>query len=144
MGKIGEIVIDGKPVPTPRPRVTNGHAYIPKKARDAQEWIGRKWIEKYGATKVTGPIVAQVMMTFEPPKTWSKKKRAAALAGEIPATSHALGDVDNLAKTALDGLNHIAYEDDSQITGLYVYKSYGEKAQTMIVLIRGREWEEDA
>jgi Holliday junction resolvase RusA-like endonuclease len=35
-------------------------------------------------------------------------------------------DCDNLAKSILDALNGIAYDDDSQICSLTVHKFYGD------------------
>lgn len=58
------------------------------------------------------------------PDSWSAKKRAAALAGDIPAVSRP--DTDNYAKIALDGLNKIVWADDSLIVMLQTFKRYDE------------------
>jgi Holliday junction resolvase RusA-like endonuclease len=41
-------------------------------------------------------------------------------------------DVDNCAKAALDALNGVAFEDDSQVAKLVVEKSYGQEARTTV------------
>ena len=41
-------------------------------------------------------------------------------------------DLDNVAKAILDGLNAVAFEDDSQIVGLQITKSYGERPRAEI------------
>ena len=130
-----EIRIPGTPVVTPRPRVTRrGHAYTPAKAKKAQAKIGQAWREKYGDTQLQGGVSLTAELKFEPPKSWPKKKRAAALAGEVAATSHGIGDIDNLMKTMLDGLNAVAFKDDSQVVSVSVTKAYEEKAETRIVV----------
>jgi Holliday junction resolvase RusA-like endonuclease len=49
------------------------------------------------------------------------------------------GDLDNLVKLVKDALNHVAYEDDSQIAELQATKRYvepGEVAETRITIVR--------
>ncbi|SRR6266851_1352348 len=41
-------------------------------------------------------------------------------------------DVDKLARSVLDSLTGIAYEDDSQVIGLHVVKSYGSPERVEI------------
>ena len=43
-------------------------------------------------------------------------------------------DCDNLAKSILDALNGIAYDDDSQICSLSVFKFYGDEPRVEISL----------
>lgn len=43
-------------------------------------------------------------------------------------------DCDNLAKGTLDALNGLAYKDDSQITGLFITKQYGDEPGVNITL----------
>ena len=59
------------------------------------------------------------------PKSWSVAKTEQALSGVIAPTT--LGDVDNYAKSILDGLNGVAFEDDKYIIELYVKKTYGQQ-----------------
>lgn len=58
------------------------------------------------------------------PKSTSKKKRTMMLNGEIRPTSKI--DLDNGIKSILDGLNKVAFEDDSQIVELKACKYYSE------------------
>jgi Holliday junction resolvase RusA-like endonuclease len=57
------------------------------------------------------------------PKSFSKSKTHAALAGYI---SPQVGDVDNKFKAITDALNGIAYIDDKQICEMRVMRRYGE------------------
>ena len=41
---------------------------------------------------------------------------------EIESQSKLRGDVDNLAKAIMDGLNGVAYNDDGQVLNLKAYK----------------------
>jgi Holliday junction resolvase RusA-like endonuclease len=64
---------------------------------------------------------------FEPPKSWPKKKRWAAV-----GTKHRVKpDLDNVAKAALDAL----FEEDSAIADCVVRKRWGWKPQLVIEII---------
>ena len=66
------------------------------------------------------------------PSSKSKKFKEAALEGSIrPITKP---DVDNCCKNILDGLNKIAYFDDSQIVDLYVRKIYSNEPRVEIII----------
>lgn len=57
------------------------------------------------------------------PQSWSKKKSAAALSGDLMPTGKP--DLDNVAKAILDAMNGIVFVDDKQVVHLTVSKSYG-------------------
>jgi len=83
-----------------------------------------------GKDMLEGPLNAIVLAVFEPAKSWSKKRKASALAGDIRPTK--TPDVDNIAKSALDAMNGIVYKDDAQVTNLTVRKFYGPEAYVEI------------
>lgn len=58
------------------------------------------------------------------PASWSKAKRAQALAGAMHPTTKP--DIDNIAKAIADGGNGVAWVDDKQIARLLVTRRYGE------------------
>lgn len=58
------------------------------------------------------------------PASWSQKKQAAAVGGEIFPTSKP--DGDNIAKCVGDALNKIVWVDDSQIIMWQVLKVYSD------------------
>lgn len=68
----------------------------------------------------------------EIPKSASKKKVISMLNGDIRPTTKP--DADNCAKSICDGLNKIAYSDDSQICELTIKKYYSEKSRTVVEL----------
>ena len=65
-------------------------------------------------------------------KSFSKKKTALALAGELRPTSKP--DLDNYAKILADGLNEIIYKDDAQIIEIIVEKFYGDPPRAEVTL----------
>lgn len=58
------------------------------------------------------------------PASWSKKKQAAAAAGDIHHTGKP--DGDNIAKCVGDALNKIVWQDDSAIVMWQILKVYSE------------------
>ncbi len=66
------------------------------------------------------------------PKSTSKKKRAAMVAGVIRPTKKP--DCDNVVKAILDSLNKVAYHDDSQVVDAAVHKYYGERPMVAVVI----------
>lgn len=116
--------------------VINGRAVLVesnkdlKKARAAvsatiqQEAYFEKW------AKVERPHGVRVVATFyfEPPKSWSNKKRALALAGEVDHTVKP--DTDKLTRYLLDAITDAGnvWEDDSQAYLVYAEKKYGDAA----------------
>ena len=75
-----------------------------------------------GYLKPEGAVRVSITAWFSPPASWSKKKRAAAMAGHIyPAVKP---DADNLGKAFLDALNEIAYRDDKQVVECTIKKRY--------------------
>lgn len=118
-------VVPGKPQGKGRPRFGNGHTYTPQSTRDYEERIA--WTAKAsGITPRTGPVTVIIMAEFAYPKSWPKKKR--------PIYHTSKPDVDNIGKIVCDALNGIAYEDDSQVSGLIVTKVYGETERLIIGL----------
>lgn len=82
------------------------------------------------ALPMDGPIRLTVEATFAPAESWSGKKKAAAI-GQ-PHTQKP--DLDNIAKAAKDGLNRIAWHDDSQVSELIMRKAWGPRAETTVTI----------
>ena len=116
------ITIPIEPVAKGRPRFGKHGAYTPAKTRKAEETI-RAFIspfESFGSV----PVCVDVMVLMPIPKSWPKKKREAALAGDIEHTGKP--DLDNLAKLVLDRITRSEriWRDDSQVVSLTVHKFY--------------------
>lgn len=128
------IVIPGKVAAKGRPRFTRaGHTYTPEKTVAYEDLVKLTYMGKYGQDKMDGPLSALVIHCMTPPKSASKKDTAKMLAGEIAPTKKP--DLDNVAKTALDALNGIAYSDDSQVCELNVSRVYF-KCDCLIVTLK--------
>lgn len=105
-----------EPLPCPRPRVAvirgHGVAYYPS--------AYKKWVEEFvrlfdqqSFTQFTGPVRARLLLDC-------RKARTSKLL--IPG-----GDVDNYAKSVLDGLTKVGmWDDDKQVESLRVTKRFAK------------------
>ena len=96
-----KIIIPGKPVAKGRPRFGKGKVYTPKKTADFENTVA--WMAKaaMGSRKpLEGPVKIHITASFKSnKKTWHVNRP----------------DADNIEKGILDGLNGIAFLDDSQV-----------------------------
>ena len=126
-----EFTIDGVPVAKGRPRVCKNHTYTPQRTKDYESLIEQSWCIKYGNLMPSDkPIKAYIKFYMPIPKSISKKK-AAELVGK-PHTKKP--DTDNLIKSILDGLNGLAFNDDSQVYFPIAKKVYGDKPKAVVWL----------
>jgi len=70
-----------------------------------------------------GPVNLHMRAVFPIPESWSKRKKQAAIAGEILPTVKP--DADNIIKAWADGMNGLIYKDDKQIADITFKKRYG-------------------
>ena len=112
---------------TGRAAITNGHAHIytDSKTRSYESQLRFAAQQQMGENRPTAqPIAVHVDVRLVIPTTWSKKKRALALAGSVAPTVKP--DCNNFSK-ALDALNGIVWVDDKQIVDERVQKRYAEQ-----------------
>jgi len=76
-----------------------------------------------GAAPLDCACAVQLSITLAVPASWSKKKTAAALAGQVLPTKKP--DADNVVKAIFDGVNGVVWRDDVQAVDLFVRKRYG-------------------
>jgi Holliday junction resolvase RusA-like endonuclease len=124
--------LPGKPHGKGRPRATStGRMYTPQATRDAEGFIRHQAAQAMtGQEVLRGAVQGWVEIEVEPPVSFSKKKRAAALAGEVFPTI--APDVDNIAKAIFDACNGVVYVDDKQVVQLSMMKRYGERDVTTV------------
>ena len=79
-----------------------------------------------------GPLAAMLEMQFPVPASWSRARRARALAGAEWHTSRP--DADNVAKAILDACNGVVFRDDSQIVMLTATKEFSETPGVRVVI----------
>ena len=121
------IVLDGKPFGKQRHRNSGSHrTYTPKKTVDYETSLALEWIAKYKGVPIEAKgFKVNIYCCFLPPKSANKATKKAMLCGEILYTKKP--DYDNVAKIVGDGLNGIAWYDDSSIVIgniIQVYRPY--------------------
>lgn len=133
-----EFTVDGIPTGKGRPRFArtpNGvRTYTPEETVSFENLVRYTYSRETGGKKMEGPLLVIIKCYFPVPASTSKKKREQMLTGGIDYTKKP--DCDNLAKSVLDALNGLAYDDDKQVTSLHVMKEYGDRPRTEIVIQR--------
>lgn len=124
----------GDPVAQGRPKATTfgGHVrlYDPKKSRDYKDFVKITASEHAPEKLFSGPVYMVVNFYRPIPKSFSKKKTAAAEAGELrPVTKP---DTDNLVKGIKDALKNVIWKDDSQVVDLRAAKWYSERPRVEV------------
>lgn len=128
------------PVPKGRPRATaEGNfvrMYTPKKTQEFESEVAQIY-SLFRGKKHSGPLMVFIDLHFAPNKSEVKAVRNRMLAGEIHHVKKP--DIDNCAKSILDALNGLAYDDDSQIVGLNLNKSYAAESEIVLKIYEWRE-----
>ena len=122
--------VEGVPVPKKRPRFRafNGmvQSYTDKDTREYEDHVRLTAQAAMGTTEpLETPVGVYLYIRLSVPKSRSKKRTEAALEGlEKPICKP---DIDNLAKSLLDGMNGVVFRDDSQIVSLHVTKVFASE-----------------
>ena len=124
-----EFIIPGPAQAKQRPRVNKntGRSYTPGATHKYEKLVK----ESYGDNPCFEDqfISIKILFKFEVPKSYSKKKRADALVGNLRPTK---ADIDNYIKSVLDGLNKVAFLDDRYICSIEASKMFAEEAETIV------------
>lgn len=100
-----------------------GRTYTPAKTVKYEKLIKaicEDAMRRHGWAMFTEPVAMTITIKLVPPKSLSKKKRAAMLSGEAAITG--LYDSDNVAKAVSDALNKSAFRDDRLVSRLLIEK----------------------
>ena len=97
-----KITVPGRPVPKGRPRFgvrgKKAYVYTPTETKEYEKLVG--WLAKSAGCRPTDkPVIVSLDI-------YTRRKM----------------DLDNVAKSILDGLNGVAYEDDDQVVELHIWK----------------------
>ena len=129
--------IPGKVQTKQRPRFYNGRVYTQKQTVDYEKLV-KSVFEEYAAIykwqPIEGAIRAEIKVYMKIPKSDTKLAKKRKLEGYVRPT--VTPDTDNLAKSILDALNGLAYDDDKQIVELEVKKFYNETEEAVVKLIK--------
>ena len=131
------LTIPGVPRGKGRPRFVKatGRAYTPADTLSYEGVIRHEAaLEMRGEPPLDRPLAIAVTAVLPIPASWSRKKREAALAGDVWPTGRP--DADNYLKAAADALNSIVYRDDSQLVRMEASKCYGTSPRLSITVTR--------
>ena len=112
----------------PRASMIGGHAHIytPKKTKDFEKKIASAFLAAGGEVlQKPIPVRVTVVIFHRVPSGVSKKKFTECLEQNTRPTKKP--DIDNICKCIMDGLNGVAYEDDTQVVALIAYKYWSVK-----------------
>lgn len=119
------VIVSGEPIAKGRPRMTRrGFVYTPTATRKF-EAHGRlaAQLAMNGRPPIEAPVRLELLVELPIPSSWSMRRRAAAVTGDIVPTSRP--DVDNFLKAIFDALNSIVIVDDAQVVDVCATKKFG-------------------
>ena len=131
-----EFKIPGKAQAKQRPRMgRSGIVYTPKETLVYENYVKMcysDYANQFGWLPYENQVRAEIEVLVAVPKSDSKTKKKAKIGGMIrPAVKP---DCENLAKSILDSLNGLAYQDDKQVVELSIKKYYAENAEVRVRL----------
>ena len=107
--------------------------YTPKKTEKYEEKVKEEFKQQFpDFTPFSNRIKATIIITKKVLKSANKKDKDKMLNGEISPITRP--DLDNYIKSILDGLNGLAYVDDSIITQITAIKQYGDTDKVVVIL----------
>ncbi|HBP4946776.1 TPA: RusA family crossover junction endodeoxyribonuclease [Pseudomonas aeruginosa] len=130
--------VDGVPRGKERPRAARTGAgvrmYTPKQTEDYERSIAMAAQKALaGRPLIAGPVLIELRMFHPIPRSWSKKRQAMALIGEVMPTVKC--DADNCLKAVCDALNGVAWKDDTQVVNVMLAKRYAEVPRVEVKIV---------
>ena len=145
-----EFFVPGAPVGKGRPRAARRGAgvvmFTPEKTADYESLVAATAAAALSCDALAahqlldGPLEAVLDVRFPVPVSWSKARRARALAGAEWHTSKP--DADNVAKAILDACNGVVFRDDAQVVILIATKAFSESPGVRVVIreVQPQNW----
>lgn len=133
-----DFVVEGKPVPAVRMTQRSKYAdpaakrYLTYKklvAAAAISAMNRKALEK-----IDGTVSVRIDIFYEVPKSYTKKRKTDIYESDYQIRPEVRGDIDNVAKSILDGMNGICFKDDIQVVELIVNKRFDDAAGVSVIV----------
>lgn len=112
-----KIIIPGRPVPKERPRLTvdgrKKYIYTPKETSKFEKQVALAALTAADGKVLFGDIAINIKLYFSDRK---------------------FGDLDNYAKSILDGLQGVLFENDKQVSKLHIerYIDKNERAEVIV------------
>ena len=132
-------VVPGKPRGKGRPRFARMGNYVrtytPAETAAYENLVALEY-QSAGGVLMECPVEVTILASFAPPKSASKKMRDAMLNGQI--VPNCKPDIDNIIKAVLDGLNGVAYKDDTQVINVQAARYYGAVAEVEVWVVPNR------
>ena len=133
-GEAVVIVLAGEATGKGRPRSTRtGRIYTPQRTVRAEARLAYAAQQAMaGRLPFADAVQVEVEIAVAVPASWSKRRRAEALAGRIkPVTKP---DVDNAVKLICDALNRVVFDDDRQVVEVVAAKHYASAGAMRITV----------
>lgn len=135
MSETHTFFIPGEPVAKGRPRASSiggkPRLYTPAKTQKYENLVRMACVDIV-SRPVSGACCVGITAVLPVPMSWSKKRSEAAIRGNERPTKRP--DLDNFVKSILDGMNGVAFHDDSQVVEISAAKSYGERPGVWVSL----------
>lgn len=134
-----KFTVPGAPIGKGRPRVTTrggkfATMYTPEKTVNYEGLVAHSAkVAMAGMPLMDGPASVRLDIVCQVPASWSQKKRAQALAGQVYPTTKP--DIDNVEKAIFDGLNGVVWRDDVQVVDVAKRKRYGDTPGVSVTII---------
>lgn len=113
--RVWRMEVEGDLTPWQRRQGSGRTAKKPARSRAWQELLAMSWLAQAGHSFGRGEVAVRV-------EVWRRTRQRC--------------DVDNLAKQVLDGLNGVAWDDDSQVCDLHVTRRYDRARPRVVVEVR--------
>lgn len=117
--------INGLPIPKGRPRLVGQDVHTPARTKKYEQEVMRAMISK-GFDKISKKTPVGVVITIFAPQNKSDTEEK-----DWPLATNT-SDIDNYAKSILDGMNRFAFDDDSQVSVLMCVKKYSKNPRAVV------------
>lgn len=129
-----KFTVPGAPQGKMRSRSTrSGHHFTPHKQVVYETLVALEFEKKVPDWQPwEGSISVDIYAYYSIPKSMSKIKRQAMISGDLLPTKKP--DIDNVQKSILDGLNGVAWADDSAVTDIRAIKRYDANPHVDVIV----------
>lgn len=113
-----------------------GRVYTPKETLEYEQLIRDAYVASVSGVKFTGPVKVVLNFHFQRPKSHyvGGNRQRGTLKPGAPLEHINVPDLDNLEKAVLDALNHVAWNDDRQVSYKASKKSWGPRDSVAITI----------